>query len=81
MGSSREKLYQELCLAPLRLRRWYRKLCLFHKVFKNEHPQYLFHLIPVRRSSHTSRNVHRIPIFNVKHGFFRNSFFPSTSSE
>ena len=44
----REKLYQELGLEPLRLRRWYRKLFLFYKVFKNEHPQYLFHLFPVR---------------------------------
>ena len=64
-GTSREKLYQELGLEPLRLRRWYRKLCLFYKVFKNEHPQYLFHLIPVRHSSHTSRNVHSIPFLSV----------------
>ena len=47
-GTSREKLYQELGLEPLRLRRWYRKHCLFYKVFKNEHPQYLFHLITLR---------------------------------
>ena len=80
-GTSREKLYQELGLEPLRLRRWYRKLCLFYKVFKNEHPQYLFHLIPVRHSSHTSRNVHSIPFLSVKHSFFKNSFFPSTISE
>ena len=26
----------------------YRKLCLFYKVFKNEHPKYLFNLIHVR---------------------------------
>ena len=66
-GTFREKLYQELGLEPIRLRRWYRKLCLFYKVFKNEHPQYLFHLIRVRHSSYTSRNVHIIPIFSVKH--------------
>ena len=80
-GTSTEKLYQELGLVPLRLRRWYRKLCLFYKAFTNEHPQYLFHLIPARHSSHTSRNVHSIPIFSVKHSFFKNSFFPSTISE
>ena len=72
---SREILYQELGLEPLRLRRWYRKLYRFYKVFKNEYPQYLSHLIPVRHSSHTSRNVHNITIFNVKHKFFKNSFF------
>ena len=78
-GTSREKLYQELGLEPLRLRRWYRKLCLFYKVFKNEHPQYLFHLIPVRHSSHTSRNVHSIPFLSVKQFFQK--LFPSTISE
>ena len=40
-GTSREKLYQELGSEPLRIRRWYRKLCLFYQVFKNEHLRYL----------------------------------------
>ena len=68
-STSREKLYQELCLEPVRLRRWYKKTCRFYKVFKNELPQLLYHLIPVRYSSHTSRNIHNIPNFNVKHSF------------
>ena len=29
-GTSKEKLYQELVLESLRLRRWYRKLCFFY---------------------------------------------------
>ena len=41
-GTSREKIYQELGLESLQLRPWYRKLCLFYKVFKNQHPKYLF---------------------------------------
>ena len=32
-------------------------------------------------SSHTLRNVHNIPTFNVKHIFLKNSFLPSTVSE
>ena len=68
-GTSGEKLYQELGLEPLRLRRWYRKLCLFCKVLKNEHPEYLFHLIPIRHSSHTSRNVHSFPFLGVTLSF------------
>ena len=32
-GSSREKLYQELGLESLQLRRWYRKLCCFYKIY------------------------------------------------
>ena len=75
-GTSREKLSQESGL-----KRCYRKLCLFYNVFKNEHPQYFFHLIPVRHSSHTSRNAHSIPILSVKHSFSKNSFFLFTISE
>ena len=57
-GTSKEKLYQELGLESLRLLRWYRKLCFFfYKIFKNQHPEYLFHLIPVRRAPYTTRNV------------------------
>ena len=81
MGTSREKLYQELALESFRLRCWYRKPCLVHKVFKNGHPHYLLHLIPVRHSSHASKNIHSIAIFSLKHNFFKNSFFPSTISE
>ena len=33
-GSSREKLCQELGLESLQLRRWYRKLCCFYKIYK-----------------------------------------------
>ena len=55
-GSSKEKLYQELSFESLRVRRWYRKLRLFYKVLNNEHPQYLFNLIPVRPTLYPTRN-------------------------
>ena len=35
-GTSREKSCQELGLESLQQRRWYRKLCLFFKVYKNQ---------------------------------------------
>ena len=35
----------------------------------------------MKRSSHTSRNVHNSPILSVKHIFFKNSFFPSAISK
>ena len=72
-GSSREKLYQELGLESLKSRRWYQKLCLFFK-----HPSSLFDIIPKFLSTRTTRNHNNIPLFNVKHEYFRNSFFPST---
>ena len=76
-STSREKIYQELGLESLQPRRWYRKLCLFYNVFKNEHPKYLFNLIPVRSTPYVTRTVRNIPLIKTKHNFFRNSFFPS----
>ena len=32
--TSKEKLYNELCLETLEKRRWYRKLCCFFKIFR-----------------------------------------------
>ena len=80
-ASSREKLYQELGLESLKSRPWYRKLCLFFKLKKNKHRSYLFDMIPKVLSTQTTRNHNNIPLFNVKHEYFRNSFFPSTVIE
>ena len=80
-GSSQEKIYQELGFESLQVRRWYKKLCLFYKVLKNEHSQYLFNLIPVRPTLHPTRNPLNIPLLNANHNFFKNSFFSSTTIE
>ena len=77
-GSSREKLYQELDLDSLQQRRWYRKLCSFYKIFKNERSRYLFNIIPIRNPAYSTRNHVNIPLFKTNHNFFKNSFFPST---
>ena len=79
-GTSREKLYHELGLKSLQLRRWCGKLCLFYNILKNQHPQYLFNLISLRNSLYNARNVSNLPFFNTKHRSFKNSFFPSLSS-
>ena len=75
-GTPKEKIYLELGLELLRLRLWYRNLCLFYKIFKNIYP--LFNLMPVRNTHYSHRNSDNIPRFNTKHDFFKNSFFPST---
>ena len=80
-GTSKEKLYQEIGLEPLQLRRWYRKLGMFYKIFKSKSPQYLFKLIPEKTSSYVTRNAENIPLFNIKHNFYKNSFFPSSIIE
>ena len=43
---SKEKLYHELGLESLEKRGWYRKLCCFYKIFRNQSPEYLFNIIP-----------------------------------
>ena len=73
-GTSREKICQDLGLEFLQLRRWHRKLCLFYKVFKSDHPKYLFHLIPVRSTPYATRTVGNIPLIKTKHNFLKYSF-------
>ena len=52
---SKEKIYQELGLESLQFHRWYRKICLIYKAFKNVHPKYLFNFIPARSTSYATR--------------------------
>ena len=69
-GSSREKLYQELGLKSLKQRRWFRKLCYFFKITKNQSPKYLSDKIPTTRTAYRTRNnIGNIPRFNVKQFF------------
>ena len=78
-GISKEKLYDELGLEILEKRRWYRKLCCFFKIFRYKCPKYIFNIIPSSVSTYNTKN--NIPLFKVKHNFFRNSFFPSAVIE
>ena len=76
-GTSKEKIYQKLGLESLQIRRWYRKLCLFYKIYKNQSPSYLYNIIPTTNTHYTFRNSDKIPYFKSKHNFSKNSFFPS----
>ena len=84
-GLSREKFYQELGYYILRiyqeLRRWYRKLCLFYKIFRENKPVYLFNLIPTKNSNYNSRNTDKITLFTTTHNLLKNSFCPSLAIE
>ena len=69
-------------MESLKQRRWFRKLCYFFKITKNQSPRYLFDKIRTTRTAcRTRSNIGNIPRFNVKHNFFKNSFFPSTVIE
>ena len=68
-------------LESLQQRRWYRKLCLFFKIYKSQCPKYLFDKISQSNCQYRTRNAQNIPDINVKHQFFKNSYFPSTIIE
>ena len=74
-SSSREKLYQELGLESLQLRRWYRKLCCFYKIYNKQAPGYLAELIPTRNEVYQTRHVANVPSLNFKHNLFKNTKF------
>ena len=76
-STSKEKLYQEIGLESLQLQLWHRKLGMFYIIFKRKSPQYLFKLMPEKTSSYVTRNTENIPLFNIKHNFYKNSFFSS----
>ena len=60
--TSKEKLYQELGLESLSLRRWDRKLGMFYKIYKNKSPHYFFKLITEKTHAYATRNVDNIPM-------------------
>ena len=79
-GSSREKVYQELGLESLKLRRWYKRLCCMFKIMNENAPHYLINLIPKCTQLVRTRTNH-IPTFHCRTDCFKNSFFPSTLSD
>ena len=79
-GTSKEKFCDELGLESPQLRRWSRKLCYFYKFYRHETPQYLFQLIPLRRSSYTARNTENIPLFKQNITFSKIPFQPQLLS-
>ena len=74
-GSFREKLYQEL--KTLQQLRWYRNIFCFYKILKSQSLNYLYSIIPIHNMSYRTRQCNKIPAINVKHDFFKNTFFPS----
>ena len=80
-GTSKEKRYHELGLESLEKRRWYRKLCFFYKIFRNQSPEYVFNIIPTSARPYNTRNANNFFQFKVKHNFFQNSFFLSVVIE
>ena len=60
-GNSREKLYQELGLESRQLRRWYRKLCCFYKIYNKKAPGSLIEPIPTCNEASAASRCILIP--------------------
>ena len=45
-GTSCDKIYQELGLESLKLRRWYKRLSCMFKIMNKEGPNYLINFVP-----------------------------------
>ena len=52
IGTSKEKLYQELGFESVQQRRWFRKLCTLYEIYKNQSLSYLYNLIPRALQDH-----------------------------
>ena len=76
-GTSRDKIYHELGLEPLKSRRWYKRLSCMLRIMKEEAPNYLMNLVPKCETNTRTRNS-SIPTFNWRTNFFKYSFFLST---
>ena len=70
----------ELGQESLQLRHWFKKLCYFYKFYKNESPQYLFKLVPLRHLSYTTVNAENKSLFKTKLNFFKIRFLPQLLS-
>ena len=79
--TTEERLYEELGLESLQHCRWYRKLCYLYKTVVNKSANYLFKVAPVSNTIYNTRNTNDIPLMNIKHNFFKNTFFLSTIIE
>ena len=75
-GTSKEKLYWELGLEPLKDREWLRRMSYMYKIISTKSPPYLYELIPPLKRSH------RYPVcfqtLRCRTTLFQNSFLPFT---
>ena len=80
-GTSKEKLYQELGFKSLQHRCWFRKLCTFYKIFKNQFPRNLYELLPIKTTPHNTGSCINLSLFYIRPNFFKYSFSPSAVIE
>ena len=76
-GTNTDKLFEELGWESLSHRRWYRRLCLFHKIMNNSTPEYTRRYLPMFKPN--PYDLRRRRIFAEKRtntNRYSNSFYP-----
>ena len=73
-GTSRDKIYQELGLEPLKSRRWSKRLSCMFEIMKEEVSNYLIISVPKCETNIRTRN-NSIPTFNCRTDCFKYCFF------
>ena len=79
--ASQSRLYKELGLESLKFRRFFRKLCTFHKIQATGVPQYLSDLISKTNHLYRTRAAEDVTTFYSRTGVLKYSFFPYTILE
>ena len=57
-GTSRTKLYKELGIESLSLRRWFRRVCTLYKIKIQRAPKCLYKLVPLKNNTYDTRSAH-----------------------
>lgn len=73
------KVYHELGVETLKLRIWLKKLRHFYNILTEKCAFYLFDLNTLNRA-HNTKHSNNASVIDVRHGYFKNSFFPLTIS-
>ena len=76
-GTNTDKLFEELGWESLSHRRWYRRLCLFHKIMNNSTPEYTRRYLPMFKPN--PYDLRRRRIFaeeRTNTNRYSNSFYP-----
>ena len=75
LGTSQQKIYNELAFESLRFRRWFRRLCVFYEIKIIQLPSYLSELVPKSDHNCSTRNFNHIDPYYCRTYIFKYSFF------
>ena len=68
-------------IESLSFRRWFTRLCTFHKIKTQRAPKYLYKLTPLKNNSYDTRSAHSVGTYFCITNTFKNSFLPYTIRE